>query len=82
MHVQAEVYVRAASVPPPGLSDRYNALYLATPQRASGQMTLITLPRNAAATADAAGTRDATGHLLAVAPLMPAWKADHIPDVG
>jgi hypothetical protein len=42
----------------------------------------ITLPRNATATADAAGTRNATGHMLAVAPLVPAWKADDIPDVG
>jgi hypothetical protein len=41
----------------------------------------ITLPRNAAATSGVTEIRNATGHLLTVAPLMPAWKADDVANI-
>jgi hypothetical protein len=41
----------------------------------------ITLPHNAAATSGVAEICNATGHLLTVAPLMPAWEADDVPNV-
>jgi hypothetical protein len=42
----------------------------------------ITLRRDVDARANVVGTRDTVGDSLAVAPLMPAWKADDVSDVG